>query len=381
MAQIEIRLTQDAMIGSPPSPGPLGQPQPNTPARTTISYDALSRPFIRRTTQGSTVETTVFGYSSPSSVPTYLKDSAGKIIWRTFMAAGLLAYADTRGETPKVSFIHPDKRGDDIAETDAAGQLSRKNTYTEYGQIRQGPPPSPYGFLGSYGRFFDPQTSLYLLGARLYDPTLGRFLSRDPIPGGSANDYEYGAGNPIARKDPSGRHTDEECFIANLIFPTDCWSHHFVQTQSGVFAADPDNPYRGGSLRSFRGNSVAMVEFLIMVRRGYIHPRELGRKALPRSIDWGYAGVGGAALGAIPWAGPWIGQDRCYRYGMGSAESCDAGTGIAYFGDIALMGLGLNPKLLIAEGIVLAGADLLGQLAGAGDVGCRTGPLGPGINC
>jgi hypothetical protein len=125
----EIRLTQDAMIGSPPSPGPLGQPQPNTPARTTISYDALSRPFIRRTTQGSTVETTVFGYTSPSSVSTYLKDSTGKIIWRTFMAGGVLAYADTTGSTPKVSFIHPDKRGDDTAETDAAGQPTRKNTY------------------------------------------------------------------------------------------------------------------------------------------------------------------------------------------------------------------------------------------------------------
>ena len=122
------------------------------------------------------------------------------------MPAGVLAYADTTGDTPKVSFIHSDRRGDGIAESGSAGQLRRNNTYTEYGTTRQGPPPSPYGFLGSYGRFFDPQTSLYLLGARLYDPTLGRFLSRDPIPGGSANDYEYGGGNPVMNWDAAGTH-------------------------------------------------------------------------------------------------------------------------------------------------------------------------------
>jgi RHS repeat-associated protein len=103
-------------------------------------------------------------------------------------------------------FIHSDKRGDDIAETGTEGQTRRRNTYTEYGQTQKGSPPSPYGFLGSYGRFFDPQTSLYLLGARLYDPSLGRFLSRDPIPGGSANDYEYGAGNPVMSRDAPGTH-------------------------------------------------------------------------------------------------------------------------------------------------------------------------------
>jgi RHS repeat-associated protein len=38
----------------------------------------------------------------------------------------------------------------------------------------------------------------------LYAPILGRFLSTDPIDGGSANDYEYTAGDPINRTEYNG---------------------------------------------------------------------------------------------------------------------------------------------------------------------------------
>jgi RHS repeat-associated protein len=211
------------------------------------------------------------------------------------MAAGLLAYADTRGETPKVSFIHPDRRGDDIAETDAAGQLSRKNTYTEYGQIRQGPPPSPYGFLGSYGRFFDPQTSLYLLGARLYNPTLGRFLSRDPIPGGSANDYEYGAGNPVMNADPSGRFYG----IASMCYLIVIGGGYDPMCAEAPPHTDPEPPVGGGSRMGDKliyKDPMTGTYMIIDTRRGVIEARDLGRTAVVRklwskpSIEWSSVG-------------------------------------------------------------------------------------------
>lgn len=39
------------------------------------------------------------------------------------------------------------------------------------------------------------------MGLRLYDPSVGRFFQVDPIEGGNANDYDYGSGDPINRKD------------------------------------------------------------------------------------------------------------------------------------------------------------------------------------
>ncbi|NIH80698.1 RHS repeat-associated core domain-containing protein [Amycolatopsis viridis] len=42
------------------------------------------------------------------------------------------------------------------------------------------------------------------MGARPYRPLLGRFLSVDPDEGGSANDYDYVAGDPINTLDFDG---------------------------------------------------------------------------------------------------------------------------------------------------------------------------------
>ncbi|MCP2168212.1 RHS repeat-associated core domain-containing protein [Goodfellowiella coeruleoviolacea] len=45
------------------------------------------------------------------------------------------------------------------------------------------------------------------MGSRPYSPILGRFLSVDPVEGGSANDYDYVNGDTINNTD-----LDEACF-------------------------------------------------------------------------------------------------------------------------------------------------------------------------
>ena len=46
------------------------------------------------------------------------------------------------------------------------------------------------------------------MGARPYDPSLGRFLSVDPVDGGSLNNYDYAAQDPINAYDLKGTNKE-----------------------------------------------------------------------------------------------------------------------------------------------------------------------------
>nr|WP_275406873.1 RHS repeat-associated core domain-containing protein [Streptomyces sp. SID12488] len=77
--------------------------------------------------------------------------------------------------------------------------------YDEYGNPEDDAAATRYGWLGSQERSSDTVTGATLMGVRLYDSTTGRFLSTDPIPGGSANAYEYCNGDPVNCYDLDGR--------------------------------------------------------------------------------------------------------------------------------------------------------------------------------
>lgn len=63
--------------------------------------------------------------------------------------------------------------------------------------------PTPFGFAGGVGYQTDAESGLQLLGHRYYDPSLGRFLTRDPIKSGR-NWYAYCDNNPLKWVDPEG---------------------------------------------------------------------------------------------------------------------------------------------------------------------------------
>nr|WSX81744.1 hypothetical protein OH826_17015 [Streptomyces sp. NBC_00899] len=77
--------------------------------------------------------------------------------------------------------------------------------YDEFGNAVSTDSAGRYGWLGGKERSDETVTGAVLMGVRLYDPTEGRFLSVDPVSGGSANAYDYCSGNPVSCLDLSGR--------------------------------------------------------------------------------------------------------------------------------------------------------------------------------
>ncbi|PZX36038.1 RHS repeat-associated protein [Streptomyces sp. DvalAA-21] len=89
-----------------------------------------------------------------------------------------------------------------LGAVDQTGTRTHAYAYTPTGTPRTTPTetaPQPYRFAGAYS---DP-TGLYKMGARYYDPALGRFTQPDPS-GQETNTYLYAEGDPINRTDPQG---------------------------------------------------------------------------------------------------------------------------------------------------------------------------------
>ncbi|GAA0659469.1 hypothetical protein GCM10010193_07930 [Kitasatospora atroaurantiaca] len=74
----------------------------------------------------------------------------------------------------------------------------------EFGNPLSGTATARYGWLGGQERSSETPSGDILMGVRLYNPAVGRFLSVDPVYGGNANAYVYPA-DPVMGYDLDGR--------------------------------------------------------------------------------------------------------------------------------------------------------------------------------
>ena len=98
-------------------------------------------------------------------------------------------------------FLNGDIRGSVIAQADCAGNRTAINAYDEYGI----PAATNVGRFQYTGQAWLPELGMYYYKARVYSPTLGRFMQTDPIGvNGGINIYAYAGGDPVNLSDPSG---------------------------------------------------------------------------------------------------------------------------------------------------------------------------------
>ena len=139
---------------------------------------------------------------------------------------GQLLYLIDAAGGNAVSYFHFDRVGSTLALTDAAGTVTDAYAYSAYGILvaRTGASLQPFTYIGRFGVRYDPQSGLYQMRGRYYDPATARFLSRDPVwprPGDplSLNPYNYAANNPLLYVDPSGAdlHTTQITIEARIV--------------------------------------------------------------------------------------------------------------------------------------------------------------------
>jgi RHS repeat-associated protein len=101
------------------------------------------------------------------------------------------------------TFLHSGLK-DATAQTSTAQSLTATRVYDAFGMVvsSTGAWKGPFGYAGEHG-YQEDATGLQLLGHRYYDPSTGRFLTRDPAKDGS-NWYGYCGNEPTTLADPEG---------------------------------------------------------------------------------------------------------------------------------------------------------------------------------
>ena len=98
--------------------------------------------------------------------------------------------------------------GDVVNLTDSTGAITKSYKYDAFG-VEQNVDDADDNAFRYCGEYYDSESGTIYLRARYYDPTIGRFISRDSVTGEntdplSLNLYTYCHNNPILGVDPSG---------------------------------------------------------------------------------------------------------------------------------------------------------------------------------
>jgi RHS repeat-associated protein len=119
----------------------------------------------------------------------------------TFGATGLIS---RRSGSTSIFYVF-DSEGSVSQTTDLSGNVLSSYFFSAFGESLNGSLTGPFGYRAQSGYYSDNEIGLQLLTHRYYDPSRGRFLTRDPISyDGGLNLYAYGRNNPATLVDPDG---------------------------------------------------------------------------------------------------------------------------------------------------------------------------------
>ncbi|UTY55835.1 RHS repeat-associated core domain-containing protein [Massilia sp. erpn] len=168
---------------------------------------------VSRALSGSVTETASAAWVGYPSSCTWTATGAGgsKSIVET-MTTVAAAVPDT------ITYFHNDASGTPLLATAQNGSVVWEENYRPYGERLNNAPAAANNSLWFAGKPVEQASGLSYMGARYYDPFLGRFMAVDPTPADpeklhSINRYAYANNNPYRFVDPDGHSPIDVVFL------------------------------------------------------------------------------------------------------------------------------------------------------------------------
>jgi RHS repeat-associated protein len=178
---------------------------------TTLSYDYEDR--VSNITYPSSA-TNSFSYNGldtrvgkvdSTGTYTYVRDGAG--VTDPVLEDGAANYTPgvSQHRSGSTTFENEDYLGTSTRQTNSSESTTATRSYDAFGNLvaSTGTPIGPFGFVSGSGYQEDGDSGLKLLGHRYYDPSTGRFLTRDRAKNGR-DWFVYCNGNSLKAVDPLG---------------------------------------------------------------------------------------------------------------------------------------------------------------------------------
>lgn len=316
----------------------------------TLYYDALGR-----LSEYDTSTSTRFVYDG-GNMAAEVSNPAGSVLRRYVFGPGAdeaLMWYEGSGTSDR-RWLHADERGSVVTVSDGSGNSIGVNRYDEYGI----PGAGNIGRFQYTGQAWLPELGMSYYKARIYSPTLGRFLQADPIGyGGGMNLYNYVGGDPINFSDPTGLKADG-CstltdFCRIIYFGNDGGTGYWIPREGNPGPSDPD--------------SITAVGRWKWVSTGFLDISSLGRSPFGLDRDLLLPDIAQDDEAHLVVTG----DRKKHKEGKGDLKQCLLGVGGALLEGV------LDPVGVLANGatsvVVGAGYEVTKYNATAGGVVAETG--------